>query len=893
MANKVIHKRSIKPGSMPTGSTLDFGEIAVNYNSSEPFLSIRTTVSGQTDITYAKFIDEAVIDTKLAKKADNEHTHTISASANDDDVVNLSGTSGIDGVTYTVSHAKKLGENKTYTSNNTTTSISGSGGTIKIPQITVDSYGHVTAADDESITITMPTIPITDTWNGNDSSTSVSQKGTTDLYNNIITIIEDNEEVIAASLINLDERISGLDSTYLPLSGGTMTGCIITPGNDSVVIKPSQNNYDQIGAENCTFWKVHSTYFHGLLKGTADNADALGGVAASNYLQTTSFTDGHMGWADNNLIGRLSPVDIAMSSIHSANRLAFGNPNGITIEYSQDGGTSWTTYSCTDEEKVNLVSGIENDKFTIGAKSSNITTNDMLRVTLVATDMGVYTSPRKLFLEISTDGAQGCYVKVEYSQKGTPTSFVHHGTFEITGWSGWNSIPIHIGTFGGNSEQLTNNGTIRLTFNISSVSSAFPSASSALRLKSIALHGETSWSAPSAMAKTGHLYDYDASKNATFPGVVTAMTFKKPDGTEVSYTDVSCNESGHYSPSTSATTVGTTTGNDYIRGIQVDSKNHVIGVSTGTPTNTTNTAGSSDSASKLYLVGADSQSSSGVQTYSNSAVYMEEGGLYANHLKVESLGISTDPYNVTFDGLGTLGVMLEDASMKTCATNSTDKLYLIGSAEQSLESQTKSNSAVYMQAGKLYANGSEVGTMETINSTVSALTASNVNLDSRISALENIDGISIAVGTDKTYLMGASSTTATTVNIQTGSTSSESGVWMSNGTITATKGFYQVSDEREKIFKNELDIDFDKLKTIPKSYFTWKGDEDKKLEIGTSAQKLKEVYPELVSYDSVDDRYTVSYDKLSIIALKAVDKLHEENEMLRAELDMIKKHIGL
>lgn len=58
--------------------------------------------------------------------------------------------------TYTVKHKTNL--TNSYTSRNTTTSIeeSGASGTIKIPQITVDTYGHVTAAADQEVTITMP-----------------------------------------------------------------------------------------------------------------------------------------------------------------------------------------------------------------------------------------------------------------------------------------------------------------------------------------------------------------------------------------------------------------------------------------------------------------------------------------------------------------------------------------------------------------------------------------------------------------------------------------------------------------------------------------------------------------------------------------------------------------
>lgn len=104
----------------------------------------------------------------------------IGASATDDDIVVLSGTAGVNEVSYSASHAKK-GPSSGYTSGNTTTSIEGSGAsaTLKIPQITVDTYGHVTAAADESVSIKMPTIPsiskATDTSTG---TTNLTYGGT-------------------------------------------------------------------------------------------------------------------------------------------------------------------------------------------------------------------------------------------------------------------------------------------------------------------------------------------------------------------------------------------------------------------------------------------------------------------------------------------------------------------------------------------------------------------------------------------------------------------------------------------------------------------------------------------------------------------------------------------
>ena len=74
--NVLLHKRSVQQGVQPSGTTLDYGEIAVNYNVNDPFLSIRTTATGKTDQTYAKFIDESAINDKLSKKSDTSHTHS-------------------------------------------------------------------------------------------------------------------------------------------------------------------------------------------------------------------------------------------------------------------------------------------------------------------------------------------------------------------------------------------------------------------------------------------------------------------------------------------------------------------------------------------------------------------------------------------------------------------------------------------------------------------------------------------------------------------------------------------------------------------------------------------------------------------------------------------------
>lgn len=111
------------------------------------------------------------------------------------------------------------------------------------------------------------------------------------------------------------------------------------------------------------------------------------------------------------------------------------------------------------------------------------------------------------------------------------------------------------------------------------------------------------------------------------------------------------------------------------------------------------------------------------------------------------------------------------------------------------------------------------------------------------------------------------------------------------GKVSALSGFFQTSDRRLKNFQGDIEVDFDKLKSIPKKYFYWNMDSKKsKLEIGTSAQEVMEVYPELVSINEAG-MLSVAYDKLSVIALKAVDELHEENVALKEKNDELERRL--
>ena len=251
--------------------------------------------------------------------------------------------------------------------------------------------------------------------------------------------------------------------------------------------------------------------------GTAVNSTATEFDGSKDItIPVNSVSASYLRWGGRSITGAISPIDAALSYMHSANRLQFAKPEGITVEYSTNSGSTWTDYGASNKQKIALVSGL-------GKNTSGTTaTTDALRITLNATNCGVYTIGRTLLINFMTAGATGCKVKIETSNIGASTTFTDRGSYDISGWSGWNSYPIDIGAFGGGSSQTWQIDNIRLTFTIGSA----PSAGQKTAVLNLLLFGEATWSTPSNMARTGHIYDWDINQNAIFPGKLTATNLK-------------------------------------------------------------------------------------------------------------------------------------------------------------------------------------------------------------------------------------------------------------------------------------------------------------------------------------------------------------------------------
>ena len=237
------------------------------------------------------------------------------------------------------------------------------------------------------------------------------------------------------------------------------------------------------------------------------------------YADNASVYEAKLKWGGENVLNGVSPIDAAIMPELCANRAAFANPKGISIEYSTDGGGTWNDYEASDDEKIGLLT-TGATTFRLGKTEESESSTNMLRITVNALDCNIYTALKKIIIRVETRG-NICKVKVEKAYGSAVNDFVLVGDYPIEGNAGENSYEWREGVFGAYGKSQTNNiFVIRITFRITSFR-----ASNTPGVARIMFLGETTWVSPSNMAKAGHLYKYDARQNAVFPANVTAGSF--------------------------------------------------------------------------------------------------------------------------------------------------------------------------------------------------------------------------------------------------------------------------------------------------------------------------------------------------------------------------------
>lgn len=256
---------------------------------------------------------------------------------------------------------------------------------------------------------------------------------------------------------------------------------------------------------------------------TATSFDGSGNIT----IPVTSVKEAYLDWGGKNFYGSYGPIDAAMVPELGANRLAFIPASAIVLEYSRDSGSTWSTYSLSDESKINLFNGNGAGVYIGASSATGINKSSyMARVTINTSAASVYTALNKFVIYCSTNGSTGSYCTVQGRlqsnyEAGTDTWTTFANKVDIAGWSGYNIINTSTITTYGNTK-TAQYGQVRFTFGTTGHSDTnYPG----LSIIKIFGFGGVGWTTPSTMASTGRMYTYDYAQNVTFPAKVTATSF--------------------------------------------------------------------------------------------------------------------------------------------------------------------------------------------------------------------------------------------------------------------------------------------------------------------------------------------------------------------------------
>jgi hypothetical protein len=271
--------------------------------------------------------------------------------------------------------------------------------------------------------------------------------------------------------------------------------------------------------------------------------------------------------------------------------------------------------------------------------------------------------------------------------------------------------------------------------------------------------------------------------------------------------------------------------------------------------------------------------------YPAEKLHISDGYVIANGYKLWTNGVDTansDGYvvmtNGTYKSLSDI-IYSPDANPKFSSLQVTGTSIFTGKTTHNggIETNTLTSQGDVSIGGDLIVN-SEIG--------ASIVTAREFNGDLTGTA-SKANSVKTSMASKLFYICGSISDTEVTNTLVKRNT-----VYINTSSaIYASGGFYESSDERLKTFIKPINIDLDKLSKLRKDYFVFNTNKNK-VELGVSAQEIQELYPEIINTD--DNGYlSVAYDKLSVIALAAIDELNSKNKELEERLSKIEKLLAL
>ena len=310
--------------------------------------------------------------------------------------------------------------------------------------------------------------------------------------------------------------------------------------------------------------------------------------------------------------------------------------------------------------------------------------------------------------------------------------------------------------------------------------------------------------------------------------------------------------------------------------------------------------GTDKDAALSAIEGAKQDALESIQTFDPSSYVKKtgfNGGLTGDTITLSS-GITAQTFNgYTISKSVPSNALFTDTKNTAGSSNNTSRMYLIGAlAQTSAGTQTYSNSKCYVSGNMLYSNSQPVVTMDILSQFDTEIYnyVDNIVENGTVNNANKIGGQTIDEIVEQLQIKTPTINSGMTANIIgfNGGQTYMSDVIMSGNSISAPNGFYQESDERLKTFVSDVEVDLDKIAELPKKLFYWNGREDEGLQMGTSAQEVQKLYPEIV-HEGKDGKLVIDYTKLAIVSLKAIDVLNMERKQMKSDIEQIKEKLGL
>ncbi len=158
-----------------------------------------------------------------------------------------------------------------------------------------------------------------------------------------------------------------------------------------------------------------------------------------------------------------------LRSLGARAQTVFGNvfhglpASAIVVERSTDSGATWTADAyATDSRKRLALSGTDSMFASLYA-GADVGTAYQFRVTIDAAADGFYGVMDRIYMNINTQGTVGCWCSV-YTRPADTETFTLRGTYNISGWTGWNSVPFYYTVAGAATAAADRVRYVRLVF---------------------------------------------------------------------------------------------------------------------------------------------------------------------------------------------------------------------------------------------------------------------------------------------------------------------------------------------------------------------------------------------------------------------------------------------